>query len=234
MKLFHAGLSVVGKTSERQESEQLRAARGARVEAQRALEAEQEKLERREAVTVRADELARVASNAAEQAKAARKAWAMNGCIDHARAHHELATAAAEAARAAKEAAQDADAVSREISLSRDAVRSRQSDLQEAERAILRVIADAFIEELMPVVERRAQLISQLQECEVEIRGLSDYLSDASHERLREIVARTKLVPIPHYEVAYPSGRLLTEPPPHVLALTAKWRQRAEALRGGT
>jgi hypothetical protein len=205
----------------------------ARTEAQRKVVESRETLARLQAVIDQADTAARTAAKATRAANEARQLWVRDGCLENARAHHTLADAATEATCAAESSGRDADAVRKELARAEQAIRSAQSDFRDCDNRVKQVIFMGFIDELAPTLDRRARLLAEVHDCDIEIRGLVEYLDGVSGieaRRLEDAAERVRIEPISSYTVNH-SGKLLSQPPDEVLRLAAEWRERAAQLR---
>lgn len=230
MRLVHAVLG--GGAVECEESKPVKAAKATRDSAREALADKEARLERLTDVINASDAAARAASDAARQAHEARQLWVRDGCLANARAHHDLAERASESARVAQSAAQDAAAVEKEMARAQQEVESARSAVRETENGVQAAIGNELLDRFWHRLERREELITELQSVETEVRGFFDFVlgwSGNASRRIEAERARVRLQPISDYAVT-PQGSVVSRPPDEVLRLTAEWRARAERL----
>jgi hypothetical protein len=244
MKLLASvrGRSHFGTARPGPDRTRLMAAMAARDQAQQAVNAQRETVERLQAVIDRAEDAARAASEATQQANDARQRWVRDGCLQNAREHHALAEAAAESARVAQSAGADADAVRKELRRAQDTIDARQSEVRSAEHEVTAAISLVVAEEsaeLLAELEAAAATYRQLREQAMAVSlvlakpfGL-DYRnrSNPSAEGERVVDAAIERAEIESWSKHVDNRR---DPQAYVDALTAPWRARIAELRGGT
>lgn len=211
---------------------QLTKAKAAREAAAQRLEDARATYARYQNVSHMGNVASRAATGAVRAAADGRQSWVKAACpFAGMREVQILDDAAAVAVAAAQRASADATAVMRELSNADHAVALAQSELEECDNKIRFAIDMIFVDEMAPTFERRAQLIAELQSCEVAIRGLEDFVGSCEAEaRIRSARGSAALKAIPQFQTT-PSGSLVSRPPDEVLGLTQTWRERAARLR---
>jgi predicted nucleic acid-binding Zn-ribbon protein len=246
LEAFKRPLSVVDFSSERSSRERLDAAKAARDQAQQAVTAARDRLERLESVVRLSDDAAREASKATQRANQFRNDWVRGGC-KHAesRTLQELEDQAAGASKAAERAAVNADLVRKEFSRAQAEIQSLQLDVRTREQEIATEIGAIIADEASPLLERFEQLAEAYRATRVEVRALLRIVRPgqyedqraASHEGARLVEAalgRATIHPWDRERDAaqahdFVEGTRRDEA--QLEALMARWRARAEALR---
>lgn len=192
-----------------------------------------ETLTRLQKVDDDANDLARIAADAAREATASRQRWVANGCLENARSHHAAGETANKAASAAQLAAADSAAARKGLPAAESALRSAEDVLQRCNRKIDEAIGLIQVGQFKETLEEFRRVCDRRHALHLELRGFLEGASSAEACRqVRETLEQCQVKEIPDY-AATAQGTNVSRPPDAVMERARQWRTEAQELRGG-